>query len=199
MANIVLIASGGIRTPRQIDIAEILLKQGHNVRCLNTTRSYFFLLTHFLVHPRKLIFFLKVMHSPVSEIFCYFAEFAKKVSHIGTSRWADIVVVAPATCNTIGKVTAGITDSYPLLVVRAFERGRKVLIVPSMNPEMWADPYNLQNIEKLKSSEKYILVGPVNGRAVSGETGFGMMAPNDLIVEQINYHLNLSLSKRNSA
>ena len=189
MANIVLIGTGGVRAPRQVELAQALAKRGHRVRCINTTRSLAFLSTYFLKNPSKIFFFLKVMHSPLRELFCYFVEFTGAVSHVGTALWADIIVVAPATCNTIAKITTGITYNFALLVIRAFSRNRKVLIVPSMNPEMWADPANQHNIQRLTATEKYAFVGPVEGTAVSGDKGLGIMAPNLMVVTEIEHHL----------
>lgn len=183
MAKIVLIATGGIRAHRQVELAELLASRGHELRCLNTNRSLIFLFTWSLKRPLRMLRHLFRMHTPLAEVFCYFAEYTKQVSHIGTARWADVLVVAPATCNSMAKIANGITDNYPLLVIRAFERGRKVLIAPSMNPEMWADPANLANVAKLRASEKYELVGPVSGTSVSGEAGFGIMASNEAIAD----------------
>ncbi len=196
MANVVLIATGGIRAPRQILLAEKLLAQGHRVRCLNTNRSLMFLIPYFLAHPLRFFKHFKLMHSPLSEILCYFSEFTGRVSHIGTSRWADVIVVAPATCNSIGKIANGITDNYPLLVVRAFQRNKKVLIAPSMNPEMWDDPFNQQNVEKIRQSKKYSLIEPVRGISVSGESGLGIMAGDDTVIAEINRHLELSAEEK---
>lgn len=185
MANVVLIATGGIRAHRQVELAELLSARGHRLRCLNTNRSLLFLFAWSLKRPLRMLRHLARMHTPFSEIFCYFAEYTKQVSHVGTARWADVLVVAPATCNSIAKIANGITDNYPLLVIRAFERGRQVLIAPSMNPEMWADPANLDNVTKLKATQKYALVGPVAGTSVSGEAGFGIMASNEAIIDAI--------------
>src|SRR3990172_1951932 len=185
MANVVLIATGGIRAPRQVELARAFLARGHRVRCVNSRSSYLLLVPHLLRHPRMAITFLRTMHSPLSELWSYvFAGWTGNVAHVRTSRWADVMVIAPATCNTIGKIANGITDSFALLIVRAFERGKKVVVAPSMNPEMWIDPCNQENIRKVEASGKYVLVRPVEGRSVSGEVGLGMMAPLDQVVEE---------------
>jgi DNA-binding response OmpR family regulator len=90
--------------------------------------------------------------------------------------WPDVVVVAPATCNTVGKLVWGITDNFPLLVIRAAKRTTRVIVVPSMNTEMWHDPQLQRNVDLLNATEKYRVVCPRRGEMLGGSVGFGAQA-----------------------
>jgi phosphopantothenoylcysteine synthetase/decarboxylase len=193
MANVILIATGTLRTYRQIELAEELIRQNHSVRCINTGRSLWFMFVYILRHPGKIPIFWRTTHTPISEILNFvFSLYSTRPNHVAMARWADIIVVAPATCNTIGKVTSGITDNFPLLVIRVFERFKKVLVAPSMNPEMWADPFTQRNVEWLKNSNKYEVVGQIVAESLgSGERGMGIIADNEQIIARIKQLLAL--------
>lgn len=98
--------------------------------------------------------------------------------------WSDVVVVAPATCNTVGKLVWGITDNFPLLVIRAATRTTRVIVVPSMNTEMWHDPQLQRNVDLLNATQKYRVVCPRRGEMLGGSVGFGAQASlADVITE----------------
>lgn len=187
MAKIILIATGAIRAFRQLELARELLARGHEVRCLHTGRSLLFLGVYLLRNPRQIPFFFRHMHSPLAEAVSYIASgFGRRASHVATARWADLILVAPTTCNTLGKITSGVTDNYPMLVVRAFDRGKRVVLAPAMNPEMWADPFTQQNIARLKETAKYVVVDPIVAATMgSGEVGMGVLAHNEQIVARV--------------
>jgi len=185
VAKVVLIATGGVKAWRQLELADLLLAKGHEVRCLNTRKSLLFLALYFIRNPLKLIKFLRVQHNSFSELFIYIAEMGGRISHVKSSRWADVILVAPTTANSMGKIVSGITDSFPLLVIRAFELKKKVLVAPSMNPEMWSDPFTQRNAKEIRASDKYILIEPVLGKSNSGDIGYGIMAPNEQIIDAV--------------
>jgi integrase len=78
----------------------------------------------------------------------YFREAPESAPHVTEAAWPDVVVVAPATCNTVGKLVWGIADNFPLLVIRAAPRTRRVIVVPSMNTG-WHDPQLQRNVDLL--------------------------------------------------
>lgn len=104
--------------------------------------------------------------------------------HVAEAKWADVAVVMPATSNSVGKLAAGLSDSYPLLVIRAVPRTKKVIVVPSMNPEMWFDPQFQRNVDLLNATEKYQVISPSRGQMASGDFGFGAQAPFEDIVAE---------------
>ena len=81
-------------------------------------------------------------------------------------------------------LAAGVSDNYPLLVVRAIPRTKKVIVVPSMNPEMWYDPCFQRNIDLLNATEKYRVLCPTRGQMLSGDWGFGAQVPFEDIVDE---------------
>jgi phosphopantothenoylcysteine decarboxylase/phosphopantothenate--cysteine ligase len=102
--------------------------------------------------------------------------------HIDTARWADVILVAPATANLIAKVAWGLADDLLTTEILAF-RG-PLLIAPAMNPAMYTHPAVQENIQKL-SSRGVKLVGPDNGLTSCGEEGPGRMLEPAQIVEQV--------------
>lgn len=185
MANIILIPCGAIRAPRVFELAAQLTALGHQVRCIPTKKSLVFITLFLLRRPSQFLPFIKILHTPFVELWSYVSGSAGKVNHISTSRWGDLIVVAPATCNTIGKIASGLSDSYPLLIIRAFESHRRVLIVPAMNPQMWSDPVTQENVKKLNLTAKYYVMLPGSGKTVSGEIGLGVMPEVGQIILEI--------------
>lgn len=198
MARIVVVVTGGVWAPSGFALAERFQREGHDVRLLATRPALLFLANYLIRNLGKLRSFLKLWQSPLSELFCYFSGTAGKVAHINTPKWSDIIVVAPATCNSVGKIVGGISDNFPLLVVRAETREKKVLVAPSMNPEMWFDPFTQENIERLNRTEKYVTICPAYGMMKSGDFGIGIMASLDEIVQQANELLRAEANENQS-
>jgi len=108
---------------------------------------------------------------------------AYAISHTALVDWADIVVVAPATANIIGKVANGICDdllSTTLCVCWA----RPVLFAPAMNNNMWENPAVRRNVERLKEASSQV-IGPQVGRLACGDEAIGRMAEPQDIVEAV--------------
>jgi DNA-binding response OmpR family regulator/3-polyprenyl-4-hydroxybenzoate decarboxylase len=184
VARITLVATGGARAPTQVDLADRFRSDGHEVRCLATRNALLFLTSHIARRPRRLAGYARLYRTHLRERLAYFDERPGHVPHISEAAWPDVVVVAPATCNSIGKLVAGITDSFPMLVVRAVPRSRKVIVVPSMNPEMWFDPGFQRSLDLLNATEKYRVLCPTHGEMLSGDFGFGaQVAFEDIVAE----------------
>lgn len=193
MANILLIATGGTRAPTQIDLAERFTKDGHSVRLIASTNALRFLGAHMARNPRRAGLYLRNYRPALRETLAYYAEKPKEVPHIAEGKWADVVVMAPATCNSVGKLAAGVSDNYPLLVLRAIPRTKRVIVVPSMNPEMWYDPLFQRNIDLLNATEKYRVLCPRRGQMLSGDFGIGAQVPLEEIVSETYRAIGLAL------
>jgi len=101
--------------------------------------------------------------------------------HIDHARWADLVLIAPATANLIGKLAHGIADDFLTTEVLAVTAGTPVWIAPAMNPQMAAHPAVRENIAKLRGWGIKFL-GPVAGETSCGEIGEGrMMEPSEIV------------------
>ncbi len=107
------------------------------------------------------------------------------VKHISLAKWCDVMVIAPATANTIGKIANGIADNFLTTVAMALPKETPVLIAPAMNTNMWRNELVQANVEKLKKQNKYHFVGPVSGKLACGDEGEGVMADPKDIFESI--------------
>lgn len=104
------------------------------------------------------------------------------VVHVNLARLADIVVVAPATANTIGKVAYGLADNLLTAIIMATRA--PVVFAPAMNPQMWANPIVQGNIGRLRELG-YHFVEPRVGVLATGEQGMGCMAEVNVIVTKL--------------
>jgi phosphopantothenoylcysteine decarboxylase/phosphopantothenate--cysteine ligase len=110
------------------------------------------------------------------------SETSSMVRHIEASAGSDLVLIAPATGNIIGKVAAGIADDLLSSIVMAAEG--KVVFAPAMNVRMWENPIVQQNVARLRSMG-YAFVEPESGALACGEEGKGRFAPIERIVTEL--------------
>ncbi len=104
------------------------------------------------------------------------------MGHIELAKWADVIVVAPATANTIAKIAHGRADN--LLTTLVLASKAKLYIAPAMNQAMWANPQTTANIKQLEQNE-ITLLGPGAGEQACGDVGLGRMLEPAEIVDQI--------------
>ncbi len=103
-------------------------------------------------------------------------------SHVDLGLWADLIVVAPATANTMGKMALGLCDN--LLLATYLSAKCPVMIAPAMDLDMFEHPSTQRNIELLKSYGN-IIIDPVSGELASGLVGQGRMEEPDVILAKI--------------
>jgi phosphopantothenoylcysteine decarboxylase/phosphopantothenate--cysteine ligase len=103
------------------------------------------------------------------------------IEHISLADKADLVLIAPATANIIGKVASGICDDLLTCVIAATKA--HILICPAMNENMYKNKIVQENIQKLKSCG-YKFVEPVKGELACGKTGVGCLAEPETIVKE---------------
>ncbi|MFV1960934.1 MAG: bifunctional phosphopantothenoylcysteine decarboxylase/phosphopantothenate--cysteine ligase CoaBC [Acidimicrobiia bacterium] len=109
--------------------------------------------------------------------------------HTDLARWCDVVIVAPATASTIGKVANGISSDLVSALILATRS--PVLIAPAMHTEMWEHPATQRNIKTLQS-DGYLLIGPESGALAGGGIGMGRVSEPDEIVEAVEAILSPS-------
>ncbi|XP_021285026.1 phosphopantothenoylcysteine decarboxylase-like [Herrania umbratica] len=110
------------------------------------------------------------------------------VLHIELRRWADIMVIAPLSANTLGKIAGGLCDNLLTCIVRAWDYSKPLFVAPSMNTFMWTNPFtekHLMSIDELGIS----LIPPVTKRLACGDYGNGAMAEPSLIHSTIRLFL----------
>lgn len=106
------------------------------------------------------------------------------VLHIELRRWADIMVIAPLSANTLGKIAGGLCDNLLTCIVRAWDYNKPLFVAPAMNTLMWNNPFterHLMVIDELGIS----LIPPVSKRLACGDYGNGAMAEPSLIYSTV--------------
>ena len=120
-----------------------------------------------------------------------------EMDHISLSRWADLIVVAPVTANTISKLSNGSSDDLASTVILA--SNKNVFLTPAMNVRMWEHASTKENLKKLKSYG-YQIIGPEVGDMACGEFGEGKMTEPKEILKKIQiYFTNLNKNKKYKA
>ena len=172
-ARIMLGITGGIAAYKAADLASRLIKEGHVVDVVMTKNA-----TEF-VQP---LTFQTITRSPV-----YLDSFAPiedySVEHVSLAQRADIVLVAPATANVIGKIANGIADDLLTTVLMA-AHAKPSVICPAMNTQMWENPAVQANMALLRT-RGWLVVEPGTGMLACGDEGAGRLAEPAEIVEFI--------------
>ena len=109
-------------------------------------------------------------------------NYSTSTIHIEAARWADAVLICPATANTIGKVASGIADN--LLTTLVMATTAPVIFCPAMNKEMYTNAIYQQNVEKLKHEGAYFVESEI-GELACGEFGWGRLADLDHIIRKL--------------
>ncbi|MFA5251998.1 MAG: flavoprotein [Phycisphaerae bacterium] len=175
--NILLGVSGGVAAYKAVDLASKLTAAGAAVNTVMTENACQ------LICPKS---FEAVTGQPVyTNMWQADEEF--KIGHVGMADWADIVVVAPATANIIGKIANGICDdllSTTLCVCWPLIKSGAALLAPAMNNNMWDSPAVQRNIV-MAMEMGFQLIGPEEGRLACGTEGIGRMSEPQDILEAI--------------
>ena len=176
--NILLIIGGGIAAYKSLELIRMLKKSGCSINVILTKSG------------EEFVTELTVSQLVGSEVYKDLFDTKSELSmgHINLSRWADIVICAPATANLISKLANGAADDLASTTMLASDK--PVLIIPGMNPKMWLSAANQENVDKIKSFGHYIL-GPVDGETACGEFGLGRMEePINILDYLIKYFQN---------
>lgn len=171
--KIVLGVTGSIAAYKAAALARLLAKRSHEVRVAMTPAAARF------VSP---LTFRTLVRNPVA--MDMFGEPAGwKPEHVALAEWADLVLVAPASANTLAKMRCGVADNLLLSAVLAADP-RKVAAAPAMNSAMWSNPATRENIEVL-SSRGVRFASPGSGELACGVSGDGRMAEPEQIAEAL--------------
>lgn len=170
--KVLLGVSGGIAAYKAVTLASKLSGLGTTVKTVMTQSACEFIM------PKS---FEAVTSQPVfTNLWSCPEEY--QMGHISLTDWADIVVVAPATANIIGKLAGGICDDLLSTVLCAAHK-KQILIAPAMNNNMWENPVVQRNIKTIKETGCQT-IGPIKGRLACGIEAIGRMSePEDIIAE----------------
>ncbi len=158
--HILLAITGGIAAYKSCELVRLLTKQGHRVTVAMTPAA-----TQFIA-PQT---FQALSGNPV---LTQQGGDGNGMAHINATRAADIMLIAPATANTLAKIAHGFADN--IITEMAAARNCPLIVAPAMNVEMWHNPSNQRNIQQLIADGVHILQ-PAHGEQACGEIGVGRM------------------------
>ena len=170
--TVLLGVSSSIAAYKMCNVARMLTKLGADVHVAMTPNTQNF------VHP--LTFETLTQHKCLIDTFD--RNFEYSVEHVSIAKKADVVLIAPATANVIGKIAGGIADDMLTTTVMACTC--KKIIAPAMNHNMFHNPIVQENIEKLRR-HGYIIIEPVKGMLANRDIGDGKLPDEDTLVEYI--------------
>ena len=182
--KILYIICGGISAYKSLETIRLFKKNGAKIKTILTNSA------------KEFITPLSVASLSQGKVYSdlFSVENETEMDHIALSRWADVILIAPATANTISKLAQGTTDDLASTVVLA--SNKEIYLAPAMNVRMWEHESTKQNLKKL-ISYGYKLIGPEIGEMACGEYGEGKMSEPDKISNEINnYFLNLKKNKK---
>ena len=181
--KILYIICGGISAYKSLETIRLFKKNGAQIKTILTNSA------------KEFITPLSVASLSQGKVYSdiFSVENETEMDHIALSRWADVILIAPATANTISKLAQGTTDDLASTVVLA--SNKEIYLAPAMNVRMWEHQSTKQNLKKL-IDYGYKLIGPEIGEMACGEYGEGKMSEPDKISKEINnYFLNLKKNK----
>lgn len=174
--NIIVGIGGGIAAYKAAELVRLLRKAHANVQVVMTKAAAQF------ITPLTL---QALSGNPVrDDLFSLSAENA--MSHIELARWADLILIAPATANILAQLAQGFSND--LLSTLCLATTAKVALVPAMNQQMWHHPATQNNLSRLQTLQ-YLIWGPDSGEQACGEIGLGRMLEPLAILEHIENDL----------
>ncbi|MGD0646701.1 MAG: bifunctional phosphopantothenoylcysteine decarboxylase/phosphopantothenate--cysteine ligase CoaBC [Acidobacteriaceae bacterium] len=176
--KVLLGVCGGIAAYKSAELVRELQRSGAEVRVIMTRSAQEFIkpLTFASLTGHKV--FMSLWDSP-SE--------ASVIEHIAQAQWADVLVIAPATANTLAKLAHGIADDF--LSASYLATNAKVVVAPAMNVNMWNHPATRANISVLKQ-RGHRMVEPGGGYLACGMTGDGRLADIEIIAREVFAQVN---------
>ena len=182
--KILLIICGGISAYKSLEVIRFLKIKGARIKTILTKSAKEF------VTP------LSVTSLSQEKVYdeLFNTENEAEMNHISLSRWCDLILVVPATANTISKLSSGSADDLASTVILASDK--HIFLTPAMNVRMWEHPSTRENVNKLKRFA-YKIIGPEIGDMACGEFGEGKMTEPVEIVKHIeNYFTELYQNKK---
>ena len=171
--KILLIITGGIAAYKSLELIRLLKNKGSEIKTVLTKSGKEF------VTPLSITSLTQ--NKVYEELFDSNSE--AEMDHITLSRWCDVILVAPATANSISKFSYGNAEDLASTLVLASDK--KVILVPAMNVRMWMHQATQENVSKLLNYG-YLCVGPEIGEMACGEYGEGKMSEPTKIIEFLN-------------
>ena len=172
--HVVLGVTGSIAAYKAAELASLLTRQGCAVQVVMTAEAMRF------VSP--VTFKTLSRHPVITDL--YDDQDGWKPAHIEVADQADLLLIAPATANTIAKMALGLADDALSCIALALNPAARVLIAPAMNGKMWLHAATQQNVATLKS-RGVEFIGPEEGLLSCGYEGIGRLWPVDRVAERV--------------
>ena len=176
MSNIVLAITGGIAAYKSAIFARLLIKAGFDVRVIMTTGAQAF------ITPLT----LQALTGNEVHISLLDEKAEAGMGHIELAKWADLIIIAPASANTLARLAMGMADD--LLTTVCLATTAPVIIAPAMNQQMWAHPAVNLNVQTLRDMN-YQIIQPASGEQACGDVGAGRLPePEQLLAEVLLFN-----------
>ena len=182
--KILLVIGGGISAYKALDLIRLLVKNNIEVKTILTKSG------------KKFVTSLSVTSLSNNKVFedIFDVNSEKEIDHISLSRWADIILILPATANMMTRLSIGKADDLATTVILA--SNKDVVLVPAMNVRMWLHKATQNNLKNLLDYG-YKFIGPINGEMACGEFGEGKMSsPRQIFSYLKEYFDNKNLVKK---
>lgn len=167
--------TGGIAAYKMASFIRLLKKQGAEVRCMMTPASSDF------ITPLTIA---TLSGNPVGKDF-YNSETGEWTNHVEWAMWADAMIFAPVTANTLAKMAGGLSDNF--LLATFLSAKCPVFIAPAMDLDMYAHPTTTRNLRQLES-DGAVIIPAESGELASGLTGQGRMAEPETLMDVLEKH-----------
>lgn len=177
--NIVIGISGSIAAYKSINLASLFVKKGYDVKTILTNNAQKFI--------RPIVLETLTGHKPICD---QFSENINPLEHIYLADWADIVIIAPASANFIGKIANGLADDFLSTFLLACDK--EIFIAPAMNTKMYHNDFVQNNLKKIKEYGLNILL-PNSGTLACGVIGEGKMQEPMEILENVLNHSEINI------
>ena len=175
--KILIVICGGISAYKSLDLIRILKKDGFEIKTVLTKSGRQF------VTPLSLV---SLSGGRVYENL-FDKRNEEEIDHISLSRWADVILVVPATANLISKLSHGKAEDLATTIMLA--SNKDIILVPAMNVRMWSHKATQENCKKLVTFG-YKFFGPTVGMMACGEFGQGKMLSPKIIFKEIKRYFN---------
>ncbi|MDN3453091.1 MULTISPECIES: bifunctional phosphopantothenoylcysteine decarboxylase/phosphopantothenate--cysteine ligase CoaBC [unclassified Psychrobacter] len=172
MSNIVLAITGGIAAYKSAIFARLLIKAGFNVRVIMTTGAQAF------ITPLT----LQALTGNEVHVSLLDEQAEAGMGHIELAKWADLIVIAPASANTLARLAMGMADD--LLATVCLATTAPVIIAPAMNQQMWAHPAVNLNVQTLRDMN-YQIIQPASGEQACGDVGAGRLPEPEQLLDEV--------------
>lgn len=174
--------TGGIAAYKTLDVIRSLAKQGVEVRCILTRNAAEF------VTPLS----VETLSGFPASVEMFGSRGDASIEHIELALWPDLVLVAPATANFLGKLANGIADNLLSTTFLALNPTIPIVVAPAMNSRMWLHAAVQRNLCTIADDlgGRFVQVGPVDKLLACGEEGIGAMAEPEDIVTTVLKHLS---------